>query len=523
MSKLTLSIWRLSLKGKRIEKYDSITEASQWVVKHNLSITLKCRSLISKVIYGKLDSIYGFKWEFDESVTEDLEGENWKEISGHPNHYISNLGRYKNKKGHIKKFQQPNNPNEFLSFIIEGKYYFVHRLVLSTFKPYKGDYSKYKVRHKDGNKMNNILENLEWVISYKELNKNKKREYEIRELQEDEEYRTISKYPNYEVSNFGYVRNKTTKQNIKIQTNIKGYCSVGLYKNKHNNHEFVHQLVAKEFLPNEENKPTVNHKNKIKNDNRKDNLEWATNSEQQIHKNQGKEKGTNSNTLTVWRLDSKTGNEIEKYESIEEATLWLYNKGIIRRPKSNIYAVVKGEQQTCGGFKWKLDESVTKDLEGELWKEIPKIIVNKNNCYVSNLGRCKDNGYIRKFKDGNNYISLTINNIFFVLHRLILMTFCPNENAENLFVNHKDGNRRNNNLDNLEWSTPSENTQHAYDTCLNEKNCRKVIQFDLNMNEMNRYNSINEAARKISINTKTIKACCEGITKNPRKFYFKYA
>ena len=251
-------------------------------------------------------------------------------------------------------------------------------------------------------------------------------------------------------------------------------------------------------------------------------MEWATNSEQQIHKNQDKnEKGTNSKKISVWRLDPKTEKEIENYESMEEATIWLYNKGIIKNPISNIYAVIQGKNKTCGGFKWKIDESVTKDLEGEIWKEIPKNIIGKNNCFVSNLGRVKDK-YIKKFSDGNNYITLTINNIFFTLHRLILITFCPNENEKNLFVNHKDGNRRNNKLDNLEWITPSGNAQHAYDTCLNEKNCRKIIQYDLNMNEINRYNSINEAARKIGINTKTIKACCEGITKNPRSFYFKY-
>lgn len=47
------------------------------------------------------------------------------------------------------------------------------------------------------------------------------------------------------------------------------------------------------------------------------------------------------------------------------------------------------------------------------------------------------------------------------VHRLILETFNPIENMENLTVNHKDGVKNNNKLNNLEWMTTQENTKHA--------------------------------------------------------------
>lgn len=50
----------------------------------------------------------------------------------------------------------------------------------------------------------------------------------------------------------------------------------------------------------------------------------------------------------------------------------------------------------------------------------------------------------------------------YLVHRLVLSTFLPVQNMENLFVNHKNGNKLDNRLDNLEWCTRSENTIHSY-------------------------------------------------------------
>jgi len=69
---------------------------------------------------------------------------------------------------------------------------------------------------------------------------------------------------------------------LKFDSNF-GYNRVCLSKNGKTKRLFVHRLVAMAFIENIDNKPQINHKNGIKNDNRVDNLEWVTSSENILH------------------------------------------------------------------------------------------------------------------------------------------------------------------------------------------------------------------------------------------------
>lgn len=94
-------------------------------------------------------------------------------------------------------------------------------------------------------------------------------------------WKEIKHYPKYKISNFGNIKSniKTLKQHIEKA----GYCRVTLYNNYKTRLVRVHRLVAEEFIPNPENKRTVNHKDTNKQNNQIDNLEWATYKENMKH------------------------------------------------------------------------------------------------------------------------------------------------------------------------------------------------------------------------------------------------
>lgn len=137
----------------------------------------------------------------------------------------------------------------------------------------------------------------------------------------------------------------------------------------------------------------------------------------------------------------------------------------------------------------------------------------KNNDKVLKIGRQLKNvtneTYIytklsKEYKTKKKYI-----------HRLVAEAFIPNPN--NLpQVNHKDGNKHNNSVDNLEWVTRSENMQHAVKHNLlhvkrgiEHYTATPVDQYDIEGNFIRSWNTITEASNSLNIVNVQISGCCK--------------
>lgn len=115
------------------------------------------------------------------------------------------------------------------------------------------------------------------------------------------------------------------------------------------------------------------------------------------------------------------------------------------------------------------------------------------------------------------------------VHRIIAETFLSNLEGKDQ-VNHIDGNKLNNNINNLEWVTASENTKHAFDNglAINTKGFEDsqsiaVNKYDLEGKILKEYGSMREASKEENIPLSTILNQCKNKT-YPRKynFYFRY-
>lgn len=228
--------------------------------------------------------------------------------------------------------------NGYYTVNLKGKNYSVHRLVALTFIPNPSNLPV--VNHKDSNKINNKVDNLEWVDQKTNASLHNKKISHERRVEQYENEKKINTYDsvtlaskavglsrsaiskaclginktasgyiwkyenqdynhndidlesskvliennNYYIFSNGSIYNNKRQSFLKPVQNLSGYCYVSISVNNKKKNFYIHVLVAKYFIGNPPDpKMQVNHKNKIRNDNRIENLEWVTQSQNSIH------------------------------------------------------------------------------------------------------------------------------------------------------------------------------------------------------------------------------------------------
>ena len=249
-----------------------------------------------------------------------------------------------------------------------------------------------------------------------------------------------------------------TKTNNWLQGTIRdGYRYYDLRFNGKKKSKSSHRLVAEAFINNPANLPCVHHKDGNRLNNSVDNLQWVSFSENNLKIN--KQNCVSSDIDVIVTTDERWKNYLNTYYSVS----------------------------TCGRVKNNKTQKILK-------------------------GKITSGGY--------HEYCLTIHGkkISILAHRLIYSTFFPNEQL--LTINHIDGNKLNNHLNNLENITQKENNLKAlYDT--RSKKIKNVGQYDAEGNLIQIFTSCAEAARYCKCRPQSINAaihnnyCSSG-------YYWKY-
>ena len=260
-------------------------------------------------------------------------------------------------------------------------------------------------------------------------------------------WKIIANYDNYSVSNTGCIKNNITNRILKYYIR-NGYKSVSLSKNNRKKTVNIHNIVAEHFLNKPDNyKYVVNHKNENKLDNNATNLEYITYRENTIY------------SMTPYRTRNDRVFNMNDFVDIPNYSNYMASK--------------------CG-------EIYSKNI--------------KRLCCHTIL----PNKYhkIKLKSDSNIYKDLYI-------HVIVAMTYLNyNPHTNQYVINHIDGNKENNNLDNLQIVTPKENMQHSV-IMNNATIFRKSVYYINENGHRIEYASAKDASYRTNIDNSSILKSCK--------------
>ena len=254
----------------------------------------------------------------------------------------------------------------------------------------------------------------------------------------------------YQINENGEIYNTKTNNFLKGHIENTGYVSVNLNINGIKKNYSLHRLMADIFLDNPNNLPIVNHIDGDKTNNKLENLEWVSQSQNRYH--------------------------------------------AIQTGISNL-AVGKREKINCiidNNWRQYKDTNYYVSIDGKVWNKKTKCLLKQTP---------NNSGYIRYTLRINN------SNISKQAHIMVIETWSDIKILSGQVINHIDGNKTNNDISNLEVVSKQENALHACYTL--NKNIKAVIRLSDNQE----YPSISKAARENNVTPGAIAYALKNSTK----------
>lgn len=263
----------------------------------------------------------------------------------------------------------------------------------------------------------------------------------------------------WSINEDGQVRNDETGKFLK-GTILHTYRYINFRWNHKQKNKSIHRLVAETFLPNPDNLPYVHHIDGNRLNNKLENLKWVSAKENNISENKKK----SERKMTI---ESRNDLENEEWRYFRDTIYQISNKGRIKNTKTG--RVTYGSTADCGYKRFEI--------------HFPN---NKHK--------------------------------YFLVHQLVYECF----NSPNFdIINHINGDKTDNRIENLENVTHQENMQKA----ANETNAwhfRKVAQYDLEGNYIQTFLNASDAGRAMGILPSSMRNCIRLRGGKHKNFIFKY-
>ena len=329
----------------------------------------------------------------------------------------------------------------------------------------------------------------------------------------------------WQVSSLGRVKN-TRGQISHGCLYSSGYRGVRIKSLGHDKGLFVHRLVAYAFLgPPSSPLLIVNHIDGNRENNCVHNLEYVSQSENMLHS---------------WRNRREQGVQVRRGKTVEVRPLgttagWRTYPSVRQAAEAvgvhveSARQCCQGRKLSCRGHEFRFVEN--SDLPSEVWKDA---VCPKTKCIlpgyrISSCGRIEGPTGMRTYgRCKSGYRAMLCRGTELLVHRIMASTFLkvPASNVAYWEINHKDGNKANNHIENLEVTTRSENILHAWRMRATREvpsQRRPVEGRHLLTDTLSRFASVTEAARHVGKSKTCITDCCRGRSKSCGGHRWRYS